>query len=163
MQIVTKLPDDRWSEYRDLRVQALKDVPQAFLDEPEDAKKLEAKAWQQKMKNMTFAEERGKLVGMIGAYQDEKKKLQHVVNVVSFYVLPEYRSKGVGKTLLQAIIDNYQKNPDVKKLQLGVTTTQKPAQHVYKTLGFEQVGKLKYAVKVGNKYFHEYLMELYLH
>lgn len=162
MKIITTLSQKRWTEYRDLRVQALEDVPQAFLDEPDQAKSLEAKEWQRKMKNMTFAEMDDKLVGMIGAYQDEKKKLQHVVNVVSFYVIPNYRNQGVGKALLQAVIYKYKDNPSIKKLQLGVTTTQKPAQHLYMSLGFKQVGKLKYAVKVGNKYFHEYLMELYL-
>lgn len=162
MRIIDSLPVERWAEYRDLRIQALYDVPQAFLDEPEHAKKLDAKEWQRKMKNMIFAEFDGKLVGMVGAYQDEKKKLHHVINVVSFYVMPSYRSRGVGRALLQAVIDKYQANPDIKKLQLGVTTTQVPAQHLYKSLGFKQVGELKYAVKVGKKFFNKYLMELYI-
>lgn len=162
MKIVDDLPQNRWQEYRDLRIQALVDVPQAFLDEEEQAKKLEATAWQRKMQNMIFAAVDDKLVGMIGAYQEEKKKLNHIVNVVSFYVLPQYRSRGVGKALLQAVIAKYQAQPNIKKLQLGVTTTQKPAQHLYKSLGFHLVGELKYAVKIGSKYYNEYLMELYL-
>lgn len=162
MKIIDNLPDKRWAEYRDLRIQALVDVPQAFLDEPSQAKKLDAKEWQRKMENMIFAEADDKLVGMVGAYQDEKKKLQHIVNIVSFYVILNYHSQGVGRALLQAVIDKYQDKPGLKKLQLGVTTTQKPAQHLYKSLGFKQVGELKYTVKVDKQFFNEYLMELYL-
>lgn len=111
---------------------------------------------------MIFAEEKGVLIGMIGFYQEDKEKLKHIVNIVSFYVIPTFRGKGAGKALLQTVIAKYSGNHDIKKLQLGVTDTQKPAQHLYKSLGFTQVGELKYAIKVGSEYFNEYLMEKYL-
>jgi len=161
VRIISHLPKERWVEYRDLRIQALLDVPHAFLDEPEQAKKLEPGEWQRKMKNMIFAEDDGKLIGMIGAYREDKEKLKHIVNIVSFYVVPQFRGKGAGKALLQEVITNYTNDNTTKKLQLGVTTTQNPAQHLYRSLGFTQVGKLQYAVKVGNTYFDEYLMEYY--
>lgn len=112
---------------------------------------------------MIFIEDNDQLVGMIGAYRENKQKLKHIVNIVSFYVIPEYRGKGAGKALLQAVINKYREDKKTKKLQLGVVTTQAPAQHLYNTLGFQRVGELKYAVKVSDTYYNEYLMELYLH
>ena len=82
MRIISNLPKERWVEYRDLRIQALLDVPHAFLDEPEQAKKLEPGEWQRKMKNMIFAEDDGKLIGMIGAYREDKEKLKQVCRFV---------------------------------------------------------------------------------
>jgi ribosomal protein S18 acetylase RimI-like enzyme len=162
MKIITNAPLDRWEEYKDLRLEALEMVPQAFLDDPEQAQKESLNEWQRKMKNMYFAEVDGKWVGMIGAYQEEKTKTKHILNVVSFYVSPKYRGQGIGKALLEQVIQHAKETPGVKKLLLGVVTTQKPAYALYRSLGFIEGGQLKYGVKVGDTYFDEYLMELYL-
>jgi len=161
MIIQTNQPD-RWQEYRELRLRALRDVPQAFLDDPEDAQNWPAEEWQKRMENMYFAEVEGKWVGMIGAYTEPKKKLQHISNVVSFFVLPENRGQGIGKALLLRVIDDAKNKKIIKKLQLGVVTTQESAVQLYLSLGFRKIGEQKYAVKVGDEYFDDLLMEMYL-
>ena len=113
-----------------------------------------------KIKNMYFAEVDGNLVGMIGAYQDERSKLNHIMKIVSFYVSPKHRSRGIGKALLSEVIDKSKKVEGIKKLELGVVATQEIAYQLYLSLGFKKVGEQKYSVKVGDKYFDEYLMEL---
>lgn len=162
MKIIQDKSLARWEEYRNLRIQALKDAPQAFLDDIDEAERRPKEEWQDKSKNVYFAEENNKLIGMIAAYQDKRSKLKHILNIVSFYVLPEYRGQGVGKALLMKIIDEAKQIEEVKKLQLGVITTQESAYQLYLSLGFKKVGEQKYAVKVGDRYFDEYLMELYL-
>lgn len=159
MQIVQDKTQARWQEYRDLRLQALKDVPQAFLGKPDEDKEIPQKEWQKKIKNMYFAEVDGQWVGMIGAYQDEKQKINHIMNVVGFYVLPNFRGQGVGKALLREVIDQAKQISGVKKLELGVTTTQEAALQLYLAMGFEKIGTKQYAVKVGEQYFAEHLME----
>lgn len=162
MKIISNTPLEEWEKYKYLRIEALKNVPQAFLDDIDEAEKTPKEDWQKKMGNMYFAEVDGKWVGMVGAYQEEKTKVRHILNIVSVYVSPEYRGQGIGKVLLQYVIEQAKKNPEIKKLSLGVVTTQEPAQAMYKSLGFIVGGHLKYAVKVGEEYFDEYLMELYL-
>jgi len=162
MKIITNAPISRWEEYRDLRLEALEQVPQAFLDDPDKASALPKEDWQRKIANMYFAEIDGKLIGMVGAYQDDKTKLKHILNVVSVYVSPKYRGLGAAKALLSQVIADAKNNPNLKKLSLGVVTTQEPAKKLYEKLGFTVKGELKYAVKVGEEYFDEYLMELYL-
>ncbi len=162
MKIIKNVSPKRWKEYKNLRIEALRNVPQAFLDDPTSSKKIAKKEWQRKMNNMYFAEVDGKLIGMIGAYQDKKTKLKHIMNIVGFYVSPKHRNIGAGKALLKQVIKNTKKDDTIMKLQLGVVTTQLPAYRLYQKLGFKKAGKLKYAVKVDKKYFNEYLMELCL-
>ena len=159
MKIVQDNLQARWQEYRDLRIQALKDVPQAFLGTPAEAKEISQKEWQKKIKNMYFAEVDGKWVGMIGAYQDEKQKVKHIMNVVSFYVLPDFRGRGIGRALLHEVVDQAKRAPGIKKFELGVITTQEAAYQLYLSLGFKKIGTKKHAVRVGDKYFDEFLME----
>jgi ribosomal protein S18 acetylase RimI-like enzyme len=162
MKIVSNAPSSRWEEYRQLRLEALEQVPQAFLDDFEKDQTTPKEEWLRKLGNMHFAEIDGKWVGMVGVYQDEKTKVKHILNIVSVYVTPSYRGQGIGKALLEHVIEQAKQNPEIKKLSLGVVTTQEPAHELYKSLGFIKGGHLKYAVKVGEQYFDEYLMELYL-
>ncbi len=162
MKIVHNVSDSKWEEYKNLRIEALTEAPFAFIDDPVTAKNDSEDEWKRKLKNMYFAELDGKWVGMIGAYQDERPKIKHILNLVSFYVLSSYRGLGIGKELLKEALRQAKNNPTIKTVQLGVVTTQKPALSLYKSLGFKKVGQLKYAVQVDGKYFDEYLMELYL-
>lgn len=162
MKIITNPPLNRWEEYRALRLEAVEKVPQSFLDDPDVAEKIPKEEWQRKMSSMFFAEVDGKWVGMIGSYQDEKTKLKHILNIFSFFVSSDYRGMGIGRALIQQVIATAKNNPEIKKLQLGVVTTQEPANELYQSLGFIKAGHMKYAVKVGDTYFDEYHMELYL-
>lgn len=162
MKIITNPPISRWEEYKALRLEAVEKVPQSFLDDLDVAEKIPKEEWQRKISSMLFVEVDGKLVGMIGSYRDEKTKLKHILNIFSFYVSSEYRGLGIGKALLQKVIETAKKNPEIKKLQLGVVTSQEPANVLYRSLGFVQAGHMKYAIKVGDIYFDEYHMELYL-
>ena len=162
MRIVTNPSPERWEEYKQLRLESLSDSPQSFLDDVDKTKKVAKEEWQKKLENMYFAEVDGKWVGVIGAYQDERSKLNHIVKIVSFYVSPKHRGRGIGKALLSKVIEKSKEIEGVKKLELGVITTQESAYQLYLSFGFRKVGEQKYSVKVGDKYFDEYLMELYL-
>lgn len=162
MQILTKLSKTRWQEYKQLRLQAIKDSPQAFLDNLTDVEKRAPELWQQRMQHIYFAQVDSRLVGMIGAYQDERAKLKHILHVVSFFVLPKHRGTGIGKALLSQVLTEAKLKPELKKLQLSVATSQTAAYQLYLSLGFQKIGISKYAVKVDKQYFDEYLMELYL-
>ena len=53
------------------------------------------------------------------------------VELKHFYVLPEYRGKGIGKKLMQGILEQYQ-----RPIKATVTPESKP---FYERFGFEQV------------------------
>jgi ribosomal protein S18 acetylase RimI-like enzyme len=162
MKIITKPPLSRWEEYKRLRIEAIENVPQSFLDDAAVAQNIPQEEWERKIEKMYFAEIDGRWVGMVGAYQDEKTKLKHILNIVSVYVSPSFRGQGIGKALLQQVINEAKRNTEIKKLSLGVAISQESALALYESLGFIKSGHLKYAVKVGVEYFDEYLMDLYL-
>lgn len=160
---ITKLPPSRWQDYKNLRLEAVADSPQSFLHTVAETNAESDESWQEKITNMFFAvDDANKLVGMAGCYCDTREKLAHIANVVSVYVSPEYRGKGVGRALLMAIIEDAKAKPQVKKLQLGVIITQAAAFKLYESLGFKKIGEQKMAVNVNGTFYDEYLMEMVL-
>ena len=162
ISIIEGLPPERWQEYKALRLASLHDTPQAFLDMPAQAESMEPSVWQERAQNMFFAEDDGTLVGMVGGLRFDRQKQQHIVHLVSMYVLPEYRGQKVGKKLFAAVIEKWTNTPGIKKIKLGVITTQEAALALYKKFGFEVIGTEKYAVKVGDRFYDEFLLEKYL-
>ncbi len=158
---ITQLPPNRWKEYKNLRLEAVQNSPQSFLATVQETLAEKDSEWESKINNMFFAvSETDELVGMAGCYRDSKQKLNHVANIVSVYVTPSYRGKGVGRKLLEAVIAHAKNSPGVTKLQLGVITTQVEAYTLYTSLGFQNVGTLKMATKVDDTYYDEYLLEM---
>jgi len=160
---ITKFPVSNWLDYKNLYMESIANSPQAFLWSKEEISSKEDSEWQDRIKNMFFAiTDDGKLVGMAGFYCEEKKKLAHIANIVRVYVSPEYRGKGIGKKLLLTVNENIKSKPEIKKIQLRVISTQTSACNLYKSVGFEKVGKQKMAVKVDDHFYDQYLMEMLL-
>jgi [ribosomal protein S18]-alanine N-acetyltransferase len=69
---------------------------------------------------------------------------QRIFTIVSIGVLNTYRGKGYGKMLLQTILDKY----PTREISLHVRVTNKVAQKLYKSLGFE-------IKNIEEKYYHQ--------
>lgn len=160
---ITKLPPSRWQDYKKLRIEAVENSPQSFLATTEETNQETQSEWKNKIENMFFAiDEKDNLVGMIGCYQEKLIKQKHIANIVSFYINPKFRRQGLGRELIKTAIDFAKTKKEIKKIQLGVITTQKPAIALYQSVGFMKIGEQKMAIKVDEKFYDEYLMELYL-
>ena len=72
------------------------------------------------------------------------------------YVRPTHRRSGAGRQLVQAIIDHARQT--VERLQLSVVSTNQPALRLYQSLGFQQYGLEKNALKHNGTYSDEILM-----
>jgi ribosomal protein S18 acetylase RimI-like enzyme len=99
---------------------------------------------------------------MVGFYRESALKLRHKGYIVSMYVIPEYRSRGIARALLVEAIDRVRRLPDLKQLLLGVVVTQTTAKRLYESLGFTVYGREPDAVKIGDEYFDEEMMLLRL-
>jgi hypothetical protein len=80
INITVGFPESRWEDYKKIRIQALHDVPQAFLDDIDRAEKQEKSFWIERAKKVTFAEIDGKVVGIVGFFQEERTKQKHIAN-----------------------------------------------------------------------------------
>jgi ribosomal protein S18 acetylase RimI-like enzyme len=152
--------------YRELRAYGLRESPRAFTNSYEEfsQRTLDSIAQQfRSHENFTLgALEDNQLVGMVGFYRENALKLRHKGYLVSMYVLPEYRSRGIARALLVEAIDRAKRLPDLKQLLLGVVITQITAKRLYESLGFVVYGREPDAVKIGDEHFDEEFMLLKL-
>jgi ribosomal protein S18 acetylase RimI-like enzyme len=152
--------------YRKLRLQCLRESPQAFTTSAEEFSRRTLDSIAQQLRgpeNFTLgAFEDERLVGMVGFYRESVLKLRHKGYIVSMFVLPEYRSRGIARALLVEAIDRARRLPDLKQLLLGMVVTQTTARRLYESLGFKVYGHEPEAVKIGDEYFDEELMLLKL-
>jgi ribosomal protein S18 acetylase RimI-like enzyme len=152
--------------YRVLRLHCLRESPQAFTTSHEEFSRRTTDSIAQQLRgyeNFTLgAFEDEQLVGMVGFYRESALKLRHKGYLVSMYVLPEYRSHGIARSLLIEAIARAKRLPDLKQILLGVVVTQTTAKRLYDSVGFTIYGREPNAVKIGDEYFDEELMLLKL-
>jgi RimJ/RimL family protein N-acetyltransferase len=138
-----------------LDAQALIDLSRSLLEEREaivttfeESLMSEAQevAWLQSyatdsQKIVLVAEVAGSIVGMLDFQNGARKRLAHQ-SEFGMSVLKEWRGIGVGKALLQALIDWCAENSDIVQIRLAVFSNNEPAIHLYDSLGFVQEGRL---------------------
>ena len=95
------------------------------------------------------AEENGRIVGFAGAWMilDES----HMTNIA---VLPEYRGRGIGRRLMEALMQ-YASNLGVSYMTLEVRAGNEKARALYASLGFIRVS-------VRKKYYEDNGEDAYL-
>ena len=144
--------------YRDIRLQGLRCSPEAFGStfEAETAKPL------------TFFSERldgsaafgafhdSELVGIAGLLIREGRKEAHKGLLVGMYVRPSARKAGVGRRLVETIIEFARQR--VELIQLSVVSDNEQARRLYERLGFLEYGLEKRALKQDGHYYDEVLM-----
>jgi len=158
---IIQLTPDEFLFYKELRMKSVKEFPEAFGSTYDEELLLCDEGWQRRLKlNMLFAKSDDKIVGMIGAKIDSRKKLKHSALIISFYVLPEFRGRKVGFLLISTLIEKLRSERNIKRFILHVTTTAMSAIRLYKKLGFKVVGTLPDEYCIDNKYYDQYLMVL---
>ncbi len=160
-------PDDL-EAWHPLRLSALRNSPTAFLATPEDYEKLTEEELASRIVhdhnrfvNGAFDGE-NTMVGMAAIIRQDHPKVRHKATIWGTYVVPEYRGMGIGKKLMQSILENQSLLPGLQQVQLCVVATQEPAMALYKSLGFQTYGAEKAAVLVNGQLLDEYHMQLLL-
>jgi RimJ/RimL family protein N-acetyltransferase len=159
MITIKKLPEERWQEYRDLRLEALEKEPLAFSSSYEDEQSTPENIWRQRINNNMFILADDKPVGVAGFARNTHKKTNHVCEMFGVYVRKEYRGQGIGKKLIEAVLAEMQQIEGVKILEVGVNPTQKAAKHIYQNYGFKTVGHFRKWMCVDGKYYDTLIME----
>ncbi len=155
---ITKLPSEQWQAYKDLRLLALKSDPEAFGSSYEEELGLSEQNWRNRINAMWFAVIDDQVAGLIGLLPKEGLASKHIGIIVSLWIKPEFRGRGLAKDLLKTVQDNA-KSLGFRKLSLHVTTNQAAAIKLYKEMGFEYIGFLKENLFKNGYYLDEYLME----
>jgi L-amino acid N-acyltransferase YncA len=146
IKIITDLPVERWEEYKKLKIEAIKDSPQAFSHELSEAENETDEYWKNGLgaNNIkVFAESDGKLIGMVGGRFYSKEMFKHNAVINSFYVNKNHRGKGLGELLEKTAIEKIEQNPIIINVLCEVSSTQTASLAIQKKLGFEICGTIK--------------------
>jgi len=154
--------------YWALRLEALKQNPEAFLTSYGDAIKRENPINQVARNfsaegNYTFgAIDNNELIGVVTLLQETAEKIQHRANIYGMYVTPKKQGFGVGKALMTAAINKAQSIKAIEKINLSVMASNEKAKQLYSKLGFQVYGFEENAVKDNGVYYNDLHMVLHL-
>lgn len=152
--------------YQELRLSALKINPEAFGSTYEREAKftLETVAERLKPNDNKFVlgafEDRNLLVGIVTFVRESSLKTAHKGNVFGMFVKPEMRGQGLGKLLLLELLKKAKDCIGLEQINLTVISNNEPAKNLYRSIGFQNYGVEKNALKDNGKYFDEDLMVL---
>jgi len=91
----------------------------------------------------------GEVVGVIGLHASSRPRINHRAEI-GMMVRDDWQGKGVGKAMMQAVVDLADKWLNLSRIELTVFTDNEPAIALYRKFGFEIEGTLrKYAFRDG--------------
>jgi GNAT superfamily N-acetyltransferase len=130
-------PDD-WRAVRDVRLAALRDAPTAFSSSYQRESAFGEADWRGRFgpRSVTFLAylPEASPAGIAGGYQRDQAS---VVELVSMWVAPAARGRGVGEALVEAVSGW----ANARDLHLWVTESNTPARALYERCGFVPTGE----------------------
>jgi len=161
--IIKKVAVKNWEKFKEIRLEALKNNPEAFGSSYEEEVQRSDERWRislaNKNKTVFLALDRKIPIAIATISYESMIKMNHLANIYSVYVKPEYRGRAISSKLIKSILADVKKKKRIKKIKLNVVTTQLPAINLYKKFGFKIIAKLSKEVKLGKRYYDEYMME----
>ena len=159
---IRRLETSDTASYREIRLEALKQNPEAFGStfERENEQPL---SWFEAVlgrSDIFGAFLDGTLAGIAGYAAQESSKQAHKAVLWAMYVRSVTRNSGLGKRLVAAVLDHARGR--VEMVQLTVVSENEGARRLYSALGFVEYGFEKRALKQGGLYFDEVLMVKFL-
>lgn len=166
--MIRVLSDLDAAQYWDLRLQALRVNPDAFVTTYEEAmqKANPVKEVAQNLNSKTsytfgaFNEE-NQLLGVVTLLTEQKTAYKHKGHLVAMYVDHQSRGKGLAKGLIRALIEKA-RELKIEQISLGVVTDNEVAKKLYQSIGFTTYGIEKKALKMNGIYRDDEHMVLFL-
>jgi RimJ/RimL family protein N-acetyltransferase len=156
---IGRLPEERWRDYRSIRLEALESESQAFSSSFEEEAGFSEQTWKARLRNVLFALAGGRPVGTVVIMFSDRLKTRHVANIFGVYVSHKYRNRGIGSRLLESAIAFAEGHKEIRKIKLTVNPEQEFAVQLYLSHGFRIVGRFSQEVQVNGKFSDEVLME----
>jgi ribosomal protein S18 acetylase RimI-like enzyme len=136
MEIVQLVPDD-WAMFRALRLAALSEAPFAFSSTLEGELQLDEAGWRAKLATRAQFVARdpgGSPLGTAGAFREDD-----VMELISMWVEPRARGRGVGIALVDRIIEHARVS-GCRTVYLHVAEDNEIAERLYARAGFTRTG-----------------------
>jgi ribosomal protein S18 acetylase RimI-like enzyme len=139
--LIRRLAAADWATFRDVRLAALRDAPEAFGSTAADAEKLEKAEWRRRLEQRAVfvAEIAGQPVGLaagIGADQPGEAEL------ISMWVAPAWRGHGIAQRLVDAVLA-WAVGNGFRSVRLSVAMGNAAAERLYGRRGFVPTGRVQ--------------------
>jgi GNAT superfamily N-acetyltransferase len=139
---------DDAAAFQALRLRALRESPESFgstyEEEADRSLELVAKRLAGEPEAGfvigAWLTESGPLVGIVGCYRELRVKWRHTGVVWGTFVAPEARGRGLGRLLMDTLLGEARRWPDVTQLTLTVVPEHATARALYLSRGFTSVG-----------------------
>lgn len=142
---IALLQAEDWRELRAIRLEAFSQSPAAFSTTLAEALARPDDDWRQRLAAARSihlaARGEGRVIGLAGAHLESDEGDQTVAVVFGMYVSEAFRGRGIGRLLLQALLDRLQAMPRIETVRLWVRPSQRPALRLYESLGFRIDGE----------------------
>jgi ribosomal protein S18 acetylase RimI-like enzyme len=143
MTRIRKLGAEEGMLYKQLRLGALKESPDAFSPTWKESSIHEDQYWMDSARRIAESDEleifvveyEDKPVGLVSGQIDEER----IGHIGAMWVDPKIRGKGVGKLLLSHVVA-YLQERDCKLIELTVTESNLSATQLYLSIGFAFTG-----------------------
>jgi RimJ/RimL family protein N-acetyltransferase len=132
--------------YRDLRLEALRNHPEAFSSDHAINEAQPPSYWKGRLRELRddngmifFAIHEDRFIGMCGIYRGSSPKTRHSATIVGVYLQPGWRGLGIAEALVNACLA-WGRAHEVTIAKLGVAMNNKAAIRCYARCGFTAYG-----------------------
>jgi GNAT superfamily N-acetyltransferase len=152
------VPSDA-AAYRALMLDAYRLHPDAFTASVEERSGFPLSWWQSRIEEDADAIDvvfgawiDGQLVGAVGLRCETRPKNAHKCGLFGMYVESSATRRGIGKRLVEAVLDEADRRGTLRVVQLTVTDGNRSAQALYERCGFVVFGVEPLAMRLGDGY-----------
>ena len=142
--LVRRIDKTEWREYREVRLRALKDSPDAFGSTLEDAARIPESAWQSRL-DQASPETDLPITAVVGeafvglAWAKIESPTPDIVHLYQMWVDPGHRGLGIGRALVETVVE-WAGQRKAQSIVLQVTCGDRPARRLYDAMGFRPSG-----------------------
>lgn len=142
---IQRLYEADWERFREIRLRALQQDPQAFSTTAAEAAQLSAAEWRARLRTRAafVADDGGRLVGLvsgIAAEPSESGDHADAAELISMWVEAGSRGRGIADQLVEAVV-GWAAAEGYARLRLCVIEGNQAAERLYRRRGFRPTGE----------------------
>lgn len=132
---------DEWRSHRDIRLEMLRDAPDAFWFTVADEVALPEAVWRERIEQtwLVHARDAVGVVGSAGLGAHWEPERADTLTLFGMYVAPRGRGRGVGDALVRAVLEEAHRRGHTEVI-LEVASNNAPAIALYERCGFVRTG-----------------------
>ena len=145
--------------YRAFMLEAYAVASDAFTATAAERAPLPVAWWAQRLSDRPDAGDQvigafvdGRLVGTAGLRFARRERTRHKALLFGLAVDPAVRGRGVGRALVEAVLEAARSAPDTRLVQLTVAASNTAARGLYAACGFEVFGTEPFALRIGGRF-----------